>query len=154
MSAAVLGMGNINPKWTPQEMLEHVIVTAGSGLEHGRVETDIGSVSRAVINLVIGMLQLLQLDHVLNDDVRKLLKELELYSAKAQELSTTMPQEVGNSLTAWKEASERTSATLDGICNLSESGAGLDGHHGVIALSRSLLGSVCSLVAYAVLRSP
>ena len=143
MSAAVLGMGSINPKWTPQEMLEHVIVTAGSGLEHGGVDTDIGSVSRAVINLVIGMLQLLQLDHVLNDDVRKLLKDLELYSAKAQELSTTMPQEVGRSLTAWKEVSERTSDALEGICGLSESGEGLHGHHGVIALSRSLLDGVC-----------
>ena len=79
-------------------MLEHVIVTAGIGLEYGGVETDVGSVSRAVINLVIGMLQLLQLDHVLNDDVRKLSRDLEMHSAKAQELSTTMPQEVGSSL--------------------------------------------------------
>ena len=80
-------------------MLEHVIVTAGSGLEHGGVEMDVGFVSRAVINLVIEMLQLLQLDHVLNDDLRKLLWDLEIHSAKAQELSTTMPQEVGRSLT-------------------------------------------------------
>ena len=100
MSAAVLGMASINPKWSPKEMLEYVIVTAGSGLEHGGVEADVGSVSRAVINLVTGMLQLLQLDHVLNDDVRKLLQELESYSAKAQELATAMPQEVGYSLTA------------------------------------------------------
>ena len=144
MSAAVLGMASINPKWSPKEMLEHVIVTAGSGLEHGGVETDVGSVSRAVINLVIGMLQLLQLDHVLNDDVRKLLQELESYSAKAQELATTMPQEVGHSLTAWKEASELTSAALEGIYSLSESGEGLEGRHGVIALSRSLLDNVCT----------
>ena len=144
MSAAVLGMASINPKWSPKEMLEYVIVTAGSGLEHGGVETDVGSVSRAVINLVIGMLQLLQLDHVLNDDVRKLLQELESYSAKAQELTTAMPQEVGYSLTAWKEASELTSAAIEGIHSLSESGEGLEGRHGVIAMSRSLLDSVCA----------
>ena len=99
--------------------------------------------SRAVINLVTGMLQLLQLDHVLNDDVRRLLQELESYSAKAQELATTMPQEVGRSLTAWKEASELTSAALEGIYGLSESGEDLKGRRGVIALSRSLLDSVC-----------
>ena len=50
-------------------MLERVIVTAASGVEHGGVETDVEFVSRAVINLVVGQLQLLQLDRILNDEV-------------------------------------------------------------------------------------
>ena len=39
---------------------------------------------------------------------------------------------------------ERTIATLEGIRHLPESGEGLPGHHGVIALGRSLLATVCT----------
>ena len=85
------------------------------------------SVSRAVTNLVIGQLQLLQLDYVLNDDVRVLLMELEKRSAEAQELTHTMPPEASHSLMEWELMRERIVVSLEGIQHVSETGDGLHG---------------------------
>ena len=56
MSATVLKMGDIEWSDTPQQLLERVLATASSGVEHSGVETDERSVSTAVANLVTGQL--------------------------------------------------------------------------------------------------
>ncbi len=56
MSATVLKMGDIEWSDTPQQLLERVLATAASGVEHGGVETDAKSVSISVANLVTGQL--------------------------------------------------------------------------------------------------
>ena len=40
MSATVMRMGSVKSTDTPQQLLERVIVTAASGVEHGGLETD------------------------------------------------------------------------------------------------------------------
>ena len=127
MSATVLKMGDIDWSDTPQQLLERVLATAASGVEHGGVETDERSVSTAVANLVTGQPQLLQLDYVLTNNVRHLLIELEERFAKAQAVMHTMPLGASHSLMEWEVMRERVAGALEGIQHESETGNRLHG---------------------------
>ncbi len=81
---------------------------------------------------------------MLTDDVRRLLIELEERSAEAQALMHTMPLGASHSLMEWEVMRERVAGALEGIQHESETGNGLHGRHGAIAMARSLLDTVCT----------
>ena len=143
VSATNLRMGNVDPLDTPQQLLEHVLATAASGVEHGGEETDEKSVSTAVTNFVIGQLKLLQHDYVLVDEVRVLLNECVERSEKAKEVMHTMPVGTSNSLMAWEVMRGRVEGALEGIQHESETDNRLNGQHGSIAMIRSILDTIC-----------
>ena len=55
-----------------------------------------------------------------------------------------MPLVASHSLMEWEVMRERVAGALEGIQHESETGNGLHGRHGAIAMARSLLDTVCT----------
>ena len=94
--------------YTPRQLLETVVRVAEQQAQHNVSMQGKEAMSRAILNIVCGKLQLLEVDHALSDEARKLLTLLEGTIKTINEHESTRPAHVSSSLMQWESAKETT----------------------------------------------
>ena len=132
-SAAYLMMGDVKATDTPGDLLEKVLEAILRGVELGGKRGN-RDVSKQVLKQVMGQLQLLQVTHSLTTETLSLLKNLERHDEKAEDRSRDRPEVLKQGLAAWEVAKEKAADTIRGIGSVSETGTGVFGEHGSLAM--------------------